>query len=133
MYQIEISYSTGDSYSTEDRERRIDFVWSDLEVAKENLRRIEEHYKMYQETGRNYHMPFKEIKRKYGKEDWFVDITTIKGPTDPEFIVNHSINLVKDDGEDFRYSVFWTGYFEHLYGASIVGAELPSFKTSCYY
>ena len=58
MYQIQINYSTGDSFHTEDREERIDFVWTNLEVAKENLQRIEEHYKMYQGTGRKYHMPF---------------------------------------------------------------------------
>jgi len=39
---------------------------------------------------------------------------------------------VKDDGEEFRYSVFWTGYFEYLYGASIVGSELPSFRADYY-
>ena len=134
MYQIEISYSTGDSFHTEDRERRIDFVWTDLEVAKENLRRIEEHYKMYNQTSRNYHMPFKEMKKQYGKEKWFVDVSAEKGKafSTPEFVAGYSLNLVDNDGNDFRYSAFWTGYFEHLYGASIVGAKLPSFKTSYY-
>lgn len=129
MYQIKIHYQTGDSFRNEDREERIDFIFENLETAKENLRRIEEHYKMYQETGRNYHMPFKEIKKKYGSEPWFIDISTEKKPSvDPHFMCGYALNLVKDDGEEFRYSVFWTGYFEHLYGANIVGAELPSFR-----
>lgn len=132
MYQIEIHYQTGDSFHTEDVEQRIDFVWQDFEVAKENLRRIEAHYKFYQETGRNYHMSFKKMKQKYGKEKWFVDGRNERGGCNPQFLAGYALNLVKDDGEEFRYSTFWTGYFEHLYGASIVGAELPSFTASYY-
>lgn len=131
MYQIEIHYHTGDSFSSEDRDQRIDFVWNDLEVAKENLRRIEEHYKMYQKTGKNYHAPYKEMKKQYGKEPWFVDASKAR-ITEAEFLANSSLNLIKDDGTEFRYSTFWTGYFESLYGGSIVAAKLPSFKTSYY-
>ena len=132
MYQIQINYSTGDSFHTEDREERIDFVWTNLEVAKENLQRIEEHYKMYQNTGRHYHASFEDIQKEHGDKPWFVDGTKEKSITDPTFLAGYALNLVKDDGEEFRYSVFWTGYFEHLYGASIVGADLPSFEVNHY-
>lgn len=128
-YQIEISYRTGDSFGSEDREQIIDFEWN-LETAIENLKRIKEHYDMYQKTGRNYHMPFEKIKKEYGDKPWFVDVSKDKKcKTDSHFMCGYSLNLLNDDGGQFRYSTFWTGYFEHLYGASIVPKELPSFKT----
>lgn len=132
MYYIVIHYQTGSSFHTEDREEAIDFKWENFEIVKENLKRIEDHYKMYEETGRNYHMSFDEIKKKYGSEPWFVDSSTDPmSRIDPHFMCGYSLNLLKDDGEEFRYSTFWTGYFEHLYGASIE-QELQSFRTSCY-
>lgn len=48
MYDIEIDYTTGDSFGSERIEgESVGIVTSDLDKAKENLRRIKAHYEKY--------------------------------------------------------------------------------------
>jgi len=122
MYKIKVSYQTGDSFGTEDVEMTLDFDWTDINVVTQNLKRIKEHYEMYQEMAESYHAPFKEMKKKYGKKDWFVDNN---GNTwDPAGTASRSLCLYLDDGAKFNYSCPWCGYFETLYGAEIIGPFL---------
>ena len=46
-YKIKYSYRTGDSFNTSEGEDTLEYVWTDLDVAKEALKRIKEHYKWY--------------------------------------------------------------------------------------
>lgn len=115
-YTIEISYRTGDSYSSQDMLSDVDHEWNDLEVVQDNLNSIKEHYEMYEEFGNSYQGRFKEIRKKYGKKKWFVVKTTAK---DPEYYCLNSIILVTDDRKEFQYNCFWTGFFEALYSAEI--------------
>lgn len=125
MYKIRISYETGDSFYTEYCEDTIEYEFEKLETANENLERIREHYEMYENYGRSYVGSYKELRKEYGERKWFVDKKDRElGP----FIALHSLNLVLDNGKEFRYSCFWCGYFEQLYGASIEESELPSFS-----
>jgi len=51
IYEIQIDYGTGDSFHSEDIEGEpIGIVNENLEMAKENLRRIKEHYKKYSDS-----------------------------------------------------------------------------------
>lgn len=124
-YKILIEYQTGDSFHNEDTEDYLDVTWSDVTIAAENLERIQKHYKLYQELHRNYHGSFKEMKKKYGHEDWFVDDDS--ATVEKTFLAAHSIHLYTDDGTRFRQNCFWCGYFEQLYGGSIKREDLPSF------
>jgi len=45
-YKIKISYSTGDSLHNYDTEDTLEISWNDLNVAKQNLKFIKEHYDM---------------------------------------------------------------------------------------
>ena len=129
MYQIKVYYETGDSFGRQDEEQLIEHSWSNLDIVKENLDRIRQHYDMYEKCCRHHHASFKDMKKEYGHCPWFVDTTAVKGQScAPEFMAGYALNLLKDDGTEFRYSVFWTGYFEHLYGADVV-ENLPSFRT----
>jgi len=47
MYDIEIDYTTGGSFSSERLKENICNVVSDLDKAKENLRRVKKHYIKY--------------------------------------------------------------------------------------
>ncbi|MFP4457863.1 MAG: hypothetical protein ACLFPS_09435 [Clostridia bacterium] len=123
MYKIKVSYQTGDSFHTEDDETILEYGWENIDVVTQNLKRIREHYEMYQEMADRYHASFKEMKRKYGKKDWFVD--GVKSIADQEFIASHTLYLYLDDGSKFQYSCEWCGYFERLYGAEVLG---PSFE-----
>lgn len=42
MYRIKISYSTGNSFGSEDTWDYLELTWKNLDVAKENLQRIKE-------------------------------------------------------------------------------------------
>lgn len=44
MYKIKISYRTGDSFNSFDTEDTIELTWKNLEIVKQNLQYIREHY-----------------------------------------------------------------------------------------
>lgn len=46
-YKIKIDYQTGDSFDTYDTSTLLDGEWNNLEVAKENLKRIQLHYEFF--------------------------------------------------------------------------------------
>ena len=149
-YKIKIEYQTGDSFHHEDAIDYLDYEWENIDVAKENLKRIEEHYKMHCATNAfsNYDSQ-DEIIEKYKDKIWFVKRTYIshikknycvdKSNNDyilhPEKYVikidlDHAtqyIMLLTDKRTEFQESCFWCGYFESLYLAEIV-PELNDMK-----
>ena len=75
-YKIKYNYNTGDSFGHQDGlESYLDMTWKNVDVAKANLKRIEEHYKQYKElTGYSWdkdrtHI---EILDDNHTKDWFV-------------------------------------------------------------
>lgn len=111
-YRIKITYDTGDSFRNEyGIESYIEFEWENLDIAKENLKRIEAHYEYYQKL--NGHLRYKsnktdqEIKGQYSREDWYVE----------EF--DFQLKLQLDDLRFVNYIAFWCGYFETLVSAEI--------------
>lgn len=73
-YQIEAYYSTGDSFSNSDTSTTVEISWNNLDVAKANLKRIQEHYKQYEELD-SWRITFEEkqaILLKNKEKDWFV-------------------------------------------------------------
>jgi len=61
-YQIKYTYDTGDSFRKHpNRVGYLEAVWSNLDVAKDNLRRIKEHYEYYISEP-NIHLSNKEKK-----------------------------------------------------------------------
>lgn len=52
-YDIQIDYRTGDSFGSDDRVELLGIITSDLDKAKENLRRIKEHYLRHKDSA-NY-------------------------------------------------------------------------------
>ena len=112
-YKIKIIYTTGDSFHTETGiEKYIDFKWKSLEMASESLKRIGNHYEFYQNNSCLWKQP--ECKLPVGVA-W-----------DNQFRII-VLKLVDDDGKDFSYSGFWTGYFEILEEVEIV-SELPKLR-----
>lgn len=136
-YVIRVLYETGDSFGCRNAEAVLDYDWHDKEVVRENLRRIREQYEFHRRHGKEYHGHFESMKKDFGHESWFVDITNddmggVGGVK--EFCATHSVMLVKDDGTPFRHSCEWEGYFEYLYGASVetVGDDEDSFTVERY-
>ncbi len=119
MYKIKINYNTGDSFGTEEGlETTLEFTWKSLQIAKENLIRIKEHYEYYQLLNKKYStLSKKEIEKqiKIAKsKDWF---TTSEYNRDGEY----ALVLKTDDGTSCQISTtMWVGYFESLNYAEIV-------------
>jgi len=109
MYQIKYHYETGDSFHTEDREEILEYEWEDLKVAKEALRRIEEHYAWYESISRGH---LDELPRP----KWH----SIKPGSTAKDMEHYLINIPMDNGKEVQFWAPWCGYFETLYGADIV-------------
>ena len=68
MYRIKISYSTGNSFGSDDTWDYLELTWKDLDIAKENLQRIKEHYTLYEgvdgyRTNKPKHTLIKEYRQ----------------------------------------------------------------------
>src|SRR4051812_12887020 len=64
-FRIKVYYSTGDTFSTEEKEEYLDPTWESEAVADENAQRIEDHYQFYEaKSDRRYFWDRKENKRK---------------------------------------------------------------------
>jgi hypothetical protein len=110
-YKIKISYQTGDSFHTEDCEQELEESWSNLDIAKENLKRIEEHDDWYSSKS-----SFR--KKELDKPEWHkIDLSEFGLSSISE---EDLINLKLDNGKEWQFWPFWIGYFETLYGAEII-------------
>ena len=99
-YYIHVSYQTGDSFKHYDTSTNIELQWDNLDIAKQNLQRIKEHYAWYDTNHGNGSYYIKD-------ED--------KAPK-PDFVNNDKysfrLNLLLDDGSEMIYSASaWCGYF----------------------
>ena len=144
-YRINIRYQTGNSFGSSDEEDYLELEWDNLDVAKENLQFIKEHYAQYEyldssEFHRN-NMTKQEVFVQNSDKDWFVGIlrpidkhgaiTTQeeadkRGYTNVTFDGYHAENCIKlkaDNGDFMQIGAYWTGYFESLHGANIVCSE----------
>lgn len=115
-YKIQVRYITGHSLKSEEDIRILDLEWSNLDIAKENLQAIKEHYQFYTEINEvASKKDYAELVNKYKNKWWFVKDS------------KSSMKLKADNGNTMQQYNFWCGYFERLLEASIVGGDL-SFK-----
>ena len=105
MYRIKIDYKTGNSFGSQDETDFIEYEWTNLDKAKESLKRIKNHNEFDKENSNCYTKPKVEIPEGV---IWDNEYRMIM------------LELVDDDGNVFKYSPFWIGYFERLYCAEIV-------------
>lgn len=141
-YKIVIDYRTGDSFKNEDVIETLDLTWTLLDVAKENLQFIKEHYIQYQNLNDyNYGKLKKTREETYDlNKEWFVNepvLFSIKNNNlitekdkkrlgdgnweyrpDPH-LAEICLYLKTDTGKKMRMKAFWCGYFEQLYSAEI--------------
>ncbi len=113
MYKIKYHYTTGDSFHTEEREDLLEYEWNDLDIAKECLKRIREHYRWYR------HVEHSNIYEEVKEPEWHM-VETKKFLRDS----NHClINIPMDNGTEIQFWPPWVGYFEMLHGAEIIVDE----------
>ena len=95
-YYIEIFYETGDSFSSSDEICTLELQWDNLDIAKENIKRIQAHNEWY-EDNHGY-----RIYRNASPS--FNDGDLVKELTDNEIDTYQDQNLVNGD----KYSTLET-------------------------
>lgn len=110
-YIIEISYRTGNTFGSEDIIEGLGYSWDNLDIVKENLKRIKLHHEWYINKSVHYASTNRRKIRK------------------PKFVLkkwNTGIILLNDDGIEMdAIHTFWCGYFETLYYAEIKVSKDP--------
>lgn len=115
MFTLLVKFRDGDSFGIKDHEEELDFSWS-LETAKENLKRIKEHY-TFRSNQINYISICladreKELLKKVKEQRWFGG--------DERYWEYHII-LIQDDGSTFDYDCLpWVGYFASLQSITVI-------------
>jgi hypothetical protein len=107
-YRIKINYRTGNSFGTYDEEAFIEYEWESLSMAKESLKCIKNHNEFYRDNSNLYTKPMTQLPPGVSWDEEFRIIV---------------LELVDDEGKNFRYSSFWTGYFEELSCVEVVCSE----------
>lgn len=101
-YDIELYYRTGDSFESKDIHDRLGVTWKDLDLAKENLERIKQHYLYYRQN--NSWVWADEPKHKK-----------------PKFYKSDTqVILLLDNEVEWVVNCSWIGHFESLHGGKIV-------------
>ena len=76
MYTIRCNYESGDSFDTyPNQEGEVEISWSTVQKAKENLKRIQEHYEQYKRLNNRWDREKKtnqEIIQESIDKDWLV-------------------------------------------------------------
>jgi len=107
-YQIKIYYKTGDSFSSRDAEKFIDYEWKHINHAQKSITHIKNHNEFFIDNSSMWSKPKGKLPDGVGWDKEFRMIT---------------LKLVDDNGDLFSYSSFWSGYFEKLNYAEIVIKE----------
>lgn len=108
MYKIKFFYKTGDSFITEMLEDTLEFEWEKLDVVKECLKRIKEHYLWYKSI-ESYRKDKPLDKPKWHNVNY-----------DHKSMEHHVINIPLDNGKDVQFIPPWCGYFEKLFSIEII-------------
>lgn len=117
-YKIKVNYDTGDSFNTHTGvEDFVEWDHENLDVAKENIRRMMAHHDMHERlNGWGKREKREDVLKSCENEPWF---TPKEGYTDPEY----QLKVKMDNGNDVQITAFWCGYFEHLNFFQIVPDE----------
>ncbi len=117
-YKIKVVYQTGDTFRSHETEDVLDFSWSNIDIAKKNLKHINEHYKLYMMIDKDWNLGREEQNVKIleaSKKPWFYN--------KEKQYWKYQIGLEKDDGTIEFISTSWCGYFESLWSAEIIIEE----------
>jgi hypothetical protein len=118
-YRIKITYETGNSFGSHIEEDYLNYVWINLEIAKENLQSIKQHYLYYKKRNSGwgaYRLTDEqknEIIDSHKKYSWF-------SVHDFDKFSDFYLSLKLDENFYRDFEVFWAGYFEKLQEIEIV-------------
>jgi len=127
-YKIQYSYNTGDSFTNEDNlEDEIELTWDNLEVAKANLQRINEHYQYYQKLDKSLSdKELNKILEELSHKDWAVVEINVPSKEIDIGTIKYQLILYTDEGKPYRFPPAWCGYFESLNYAEIITKDVTT-------
>jgi membrane-bound lytic murein transglycosylase len=102
MYNIEITYQTGNSFGSHTEVGLIGACWEDITKAAEALKEIKRHNKYFSDKENIRWVNDFKFNKEYDK------------------ISEYSIKLKDDNNNDIIVQAFWRGYFERLISAKII-------------
>lgn len=109
MFDIEITYRTGNSFGSSTEVDLLGCSFSTIEEAKEALKCIREHNEHFDELDSYYFRRSKKEKIDPTDKSWFCN----------DYGSGEYSLYVKGAGEIRKISAFWRGYFEDLISAEI--------------
>lgn len=107
-FKIKYGYQTGNSFGSHSEEGELEMIWTSLDVAKDNLKRIQEHYQQYRDLS-DYSYGDKrsnlEILNENKEKDWFVKKEKFaffnkKNPSDYHVVGKERYDALKEKGEN---------------------------------
>jgi hypothetical protein len=107
IYQLMIYYTTGDSFGSYEHQEIFDFEWYSLELTKQNIQNIIEHYKQYKEIDNHYDKEELILNLNKNKE-WFVENDDIKMQS------RNCLYIILDNKNKVQIMPEWTGYSSFL-------------------
>ena len=116
MYDIEVSYKTGNSFGSEEITERLGGEWKTIEAAKRALDDIRAHWEYY--YWREKHPFLREPKEMEPP-------TCCRGEEDDPL---PALALTLDNSNEWIFVPQWIGYFERLIGAEVVLAGSLSYE-----
>lgn len=122
MYKIEITYITGNSFGSHETKDVLDLEWENLEIAKENLKAIKEHWTFYNKIENSYsdqlenQKIYTEIYNKYwwfaGRRDrWFVQFN--EGDSKLDWLIVHKDKKNLKKFENNKSELRWDDLSHH--------------------
>jgi len=114
-YTIECYYKTGNSFGSHEETTILEVSWDNLDIAKEALKRIKEHWEWYKYEDNKTNYRYFNTDKIVKKPKWH----KVKTKWDEHDL----LNLPTDGGVDFQFYPPWIGYFETLRGAKIIVAN----------
>jgi hypothetical protein len=119
-YKIKIEYKTGSSLETHEEIDFLELDFDSIEIAKENLQYIKDHYLMYKELNSYFNKKFNEnILNEHKDKPWFVLKYDSYNKIE-QYTAEYTIRLKLTKDIEIQIHCFWYSYFEHLISAEIV-------------
>lgn len=112
-YLLYAVYDTGDSFHRSDGQIEYVGLYQSRDVAEDNAKRIKEHDKIASRLNRSYCVSEQERKQLEKLRKTFEQ---------------YSVNLITEDGKEYKISCPWVGYFEILDDVEVVEVMVETSK-----
>lgn len=113
MYSIELTYTTGNTFGSDEVQRILDYEWDTEEKAINEMNKIRDHWIYNKKLSSTHKQDEKKLlKTKAFMKEWFK-------PGESDYIL-----ILKDnDGNNIELYANWLGYFETLHSTKVINTN----------